>query len=286
MDMQAVKCLELRVEGMDITAEAFAGLTASLQTLGTSQETDADTGKVTQLAWFAMDADIVAQRARITAAVLLAGAHPEHIRLHELGDDWATAWQKHWQALPVGKRLWVRPSFCEPPTDDRIDIVLDPGMAFGTGQHATTQLCLAAIERICRDQAPESMLDMGTGSGLLAIAAAKLGVNNVLAIDNDPTAVEACRMNAKINGVTVRSEPGDMPPQAAFDLVVANILAGPLMEMAPKLTACVGKSLVLSGLLITQAEDVCRAYREAGLTVVRTDMQAEWAAVELRVSSL
>ncbi|MDQ7011081.1 MAG: 50S ribosomal protein L11 methyltransferase [Mariprofundaceae bacterium] len=284
--MQAVKCLELRVEGTDITAEAFEGLAASLQTLGTSQETDADTGAVTRLAWFAMDEDIAAQRARITAAALLAGAHPEHIRLHELGDDWASAWQKHWQALPVGKRLWVRPSFCEPPTDDRIDIVLDPGMAFGTGTHATTQLCLAAIERICGEQMPQSMLDMGAGSGLLAIAAAKLGVNNVLAIDNDPTTVEACRVNAKINGVTIRSEPDDTPPQARFDLVVANILAGPLMKMAPKLAACVGRSLVLSGLLITQVEYLCRAYREAGLTVVRTDTQAEWAAVELRLSSL
>jgi len=280
--MQAVKCLELRVEGTEITTEAFAGLAASLQTLGTSQETDADTGAVIRLAWFAMDADVAAQRARITAAALLAGAHPEHIRLHELGDDWETAWQKNWQALPVGKRLWVRPSFCEPPTDGRIDIVLDPGMAFGTGQHATTQLCLAAIERICGEQAPQSMLDMGAGSGLLSIAAAKLGVKKVLAMDNDPTAVEACRVNAKINGVTIQSELGDTPPHATFDLVVSNILAGPLMDMAPKLAACVGKSLVLSGLLTMQAEDVCRTYREAGLTVVCTDTQEEWAAVELK----
>jgi len=280
--MQAVKCLELRVEGADVAAEAFAGLAESLQTLGTSQETDAETGAVTRLAWFAMDEDIAAQRARIVAAALLAGACPEHIQLHELGDDWETAWQKNWQALPVGKRLWVRPSFCEPPTDGRIDIVLDPGMAFGTGQHATTQLCLVAIERICSEQAPQSMLDMGAGSGLLAIAAAKLGVEEVLAMDHDPTAVEACKVNAEINGVAIRSELGDAPPHATFDLVVANILAGPLMDMAPRLAACVGKSLVLSGLLTTQVEDVCRAYIEAGLMVVRTDTQEEWAAVELR----
>ncbi|MFQ5582607.1 MAG: 50S ribosomal protein L11 methyltransferase [Mariprofundaceae bacterium] len=280
--MQAVKCLELRVEGADVAAEAFAGLAGSLQALGISQETDADTGTVTQLAWFAIEKDIAAQRARITAAALLAGAHPEHIRLHELGDDWETAWQKDWKGLQIGNRLWVRPSFCEPPTDDRIDIVLDPGMAFGTGQHATTQLCLEAIERICSEPMPASMLDMGAGSGLLAITAAKLGVKDMLAIDNDPTAVEACKVNAEINGVQIQSELGDTPPEGKFDLVVANILAGPLIDMAPKLAACVSKSLVLSGLLTTQVEDVSRAYVDAGMEVVRTDTKEEWAAVELK----
>jgi len=159
---------------------------------------------------------------------------------------------------------------------------LDPGMAFGTGQHATTQLCLESIERICREPMPSSMLDMGSGSGLLAIAAAKLGVKQVLAIDHDPIAVEACKVNAGINGVVLRSVLDDTPPNARFSLIVANILAGPLIAMAPRLAACAGGPLVLSGLLAAQVNDVGRAYMRAGLTPVRTDVRDEWAALELK----
>ncbi|MES0372589.1 MAG: 50S ribosomal protein L11 methyltransferase, partial [Mariprofundaceae bacterium] len=217
----------------------------------------------------------------LSAAALLSGAKSDQVALKLLGDDWETAWQKNWHAMAVGKHLCVRPSFCEPLKGDYIDIVLDPGMAFGTGQHATTRLCMEAIERICEESLPESMLDMGAGSGLLAIAAGKLGATGIVAIDNDPISVEASKVNADINGVELESLLNDTPPNQTFDLVVANILAGPLIEMAPKLAKCVGKHLVLSGLLREQVESVSQAYVDSGMQVIRSDAQEEWASVEL-----
>ncbi len=278
--MQGTKCLELRICSPDMDEERFAGLAAAAQALGTAEETDADSGIVTFIAWFDAEADEMQQRAQLTAAALLAGATPEAITLSELGNDWETAWQKNWHAMPVGKRLWIRPSFCEEAPADRIDIVLDPGMAFGTGQHATTRLCLEAIERICDEQKITSVLDMGAGSGLLAIAAGKLGASNILAIDNDPLAVEACDTNAAINTVELASRLDDTPPAGPFELVVANILAGPLIEMAPKLAAASGRNLVLSGLLTTQIDDVRHAYEAAGMHYLRHDCEGEWASLE------
>lgn len=146
---------------------------------------------------------------------------------------------------------------------------------------------MEAIERLFSDKAgeegaPESMLDMGAGSGLLAIAAGKLGATGIIAIDNDPISVEASKVNAAINGVELESLLDDAPPDQLFDLVVANILAGPLIEMAPKLAKCVGEHLVLSGLLKEQVESVSQAYIDAGMQVIRSDTQEEWASVELK----
>jgi len=159
--------------------------------------------------------------------------------------------------------------------------VLDPGMAFGTGQHATTCLCLRAIERACAGSPPASLLDMGAGSGLLAIAAGKLGVRHIVAIDYDPISVEAAAVNAGINDVELESRLGDTPPAEAYELVVANILAGPLIAMAKGLAACSGQRLVLSGLLQTQVDEVRAAYEAQGMSVDRIDSEGEWAAIEL-----
>ncbi len=284
--MQEIKCLELKIEGGAMDEEAFQRLAESRQALGTALETDADTGIQTHMAWFELAEDGQLQRAQLAAAALLSGASSSQVQLRLLGDDWETAWQKNWHAMPVGKHLCVRPSFCEPLEGDYIDIVLDPGMAFGTGQHATTRLCLEAIERFCAEGAPASMLDMGAGSGLLAIAAGKLGATGIVAIDNDPVSVEASRVNAGINGVKLESMLADTPPDRTFDLVAANILAGPLIEMAPKLVKCAGKHLLLSGLLREQVEMVSQAYMDAGMEVIRTDIQEEWASVELRPQTL
>ncbi|HXH71882.1 MAG TPA: 50S ribosomal protein L11 methyltransferase [Mariprofundaceae bacterium] len=279
--MQATKSLELRIAAAAIDENAFENLAESLQALGTSSETDADSGIETLVAWFEVDDDETGLRARVIAASLLAGAPAGAVQLKTLdAADWSTAWQEQWHAMPVGRRLWVRPSFCEAAPADHIDIVLDPGMAFGTGQHPTTRLCLEAIERLCDQEAPVSLLDMGAGSGILAIAAAKLGAGEVLAIDNDPDSVEACEVNSRINGVAIRSELGDTPPARRFSLVVANILAGPLIDMAPKLADCVEHDLILSGLLTTQVEGIVRAYESHGLSVTRSDTEGEWASVE------
>ncbi|MDQ6992396.1 MAG: 50S ribosomal protein L11 methyltransferase [Mariprofundus sp.] len=260
----------------------FTELCETLQSLGVASETDADSGVCEYLAWFAIHGDEALDRAKLTAAVLLAGAGTDTFKLTTLEQEgWETAWQKDWHAMPVGERLWVRPSFCAGPVDERLDIVLDPGMAFGTGTHPTTRLCLEAIERIAVKHAPATLLDMGAGSGLLAIAAMKLGAGSALAIDMAEESVEACGVNAAINAVKLDVLLADTPPERSFELVVANILAAPLVWMASELSACVGDRLILSGLLTTQVDDVCAAYTAQGLTELRRDSMEEWSSVEL-----
>ena len=280
--MQAITCLELRLDGTSMPEEQFLDLAERMHALGTSLETDYDSKQDTWIAWFTLSEDISLeeQRAGLAAAALLFGAKPEQVHIDLLSDDWETAWQKYWQAMPVGKSLWVRPSFCDAPDDERIDIVLDPGMAFGTGTHPTTYLCLEAIERYALAHAPESMLDMGAGSGLLAIAAAKLGAKDIHAVDYDPISVEACGVNADINHVSLNTHLGDTPPERSFELVVANILAGPLLGLAESLAACTDKHLILSGLLHTQVDLNIRTYEALGMTHIATHQMGDWACTE------
>jgi len=271
--------LELRLPESIVDEQSFTQMCAHLAAAGLALQTDAKSGLSEHVAWFATGADMQQTRARIAAAAMLLGAQHADISLTLLNDDWETAWQRDWHGMPIGERLWVRPSFCDPAPENRIDIVLDPGMAFGTGQHATTQLCLRAVERFCQQKTPENMLDMGAGSGILAIAAAKLGARHIVAIDNDADAVAACRINAEINGVDMQSLVDDIPPNATFELVVANILAGPLIDMAAALAGCVGKRLVLSGILAEQADKVTAAYIAAGLKHLRTETIEEWVSI-------
>lgn len=281
--MQAVKSLELRILSKYIGEYEFNALAQAMNSSGVAQETDADSAATSYLAWFDIGDDEASIRARISAAALLAGVAAEHITLSTLDStDWETAWQKDWKAMLIGNRLRVRPSFCTSPNDNRIDIVLDPGMAFGTGTHPTTQLCLEAVERICTEMPAATVLDMGAGSGILAITALKLGADSALAIDMEEESVEACRSNAAINGVKLDTKLADTPPKQTFDLVVANILAAPLVWMATELAACVGGRLILSGLLTSQLDDVVAAYIDEGLTESRRDSQGEWASVELK----
>jgi len=282
--MQAGKCLELRMQAAAMAESDFTQLADALQSLGMASETDACSGVCEHLAWFGIEADgnETKCRTRLTAAVLLLGLEAVDFSLTPLEQQgWETAWQKDWHAMPIGERLWVRPPFCDGPVDGRVDIVLDPGMAFGTGTHPTTRLCLQAVERICIEQPPATLLDMGAGSGLLAIVALKLGAQQALAIDMESDSIDACRSNAAINGVELDVLLDDAPPERRFDLVVANILAAPLIWMAKGLSACVGDRLILSGLLSTQVDDVCAAYAGEGLTEVRRDSIEEWASVEL-----
>ena len=279
--MQGSKCLELRIPATALSEEAFDALAIELQAIGQAEETDADSAFTERVAWFNIDGGEQPLREQISATIVRQGVAADEIVLNTLAQqDWETAWQKEWRAMPVGQSLWVRPSFCRAPGDGRIDIVLDPGMAFGTGTHPTTQLCLEAIERICADQRPETLLDMGAGSGLLAIAALKLGAASALAIDMEQDSVEACIANAAINNVTLQVQLADTPPSQRFDLVVANILAAPLVWMAGELAACVSERLILSGLLEEQVDDVAAAYIAEGLREIRRDRQGEWASVE------
>ena len=174
--------------------------------------------------------------------------------------NWVQLTQSQFEPIRVSGRLWIVPSWHTAPDPDAIVLVLDPGMAFGTGSHPTTRLCLEWLERTVTPGA--SVLDYGCGSGILAIAAARLGATDVLGVDIDPQAVTAARNNAERNGVNVRFDDSAAEIRGQFDLVVANILSNPLKALAPAICSHVhpGGRLALSGILAAQAEELIAAY--------------------------
>src|SRR5262249_55302665 len=154
-------------------------------------------------------------------------------------EDWVRRSQAQFRPLAVGKRLWIVPSWCQPPEDADTVVQLDPGLAFGTGAHPSTRLALEFLEKNLRGG--ESVLDYGCGSGILAIAAAKLGATRIDAVDVDEGAVEATAANARANAVPVRSLPANALEPAVYDVVVSNILLQPLVLLAPLLAARASK---------------------------------------------
>lgn len=174
--------------------------------------------------------------------------------------DWVQLTQSQFDPIRISQRLWVVPSWHQAPDPDAINLVLDPGMAFGTGSHATTRLCLEWLERTVRPGV--SLLDYGCGSGILAIAACKLGAGSVLGVDIDLQAVGAAKSNASRNDVSARFEDSANFIDGSFDIVVANILANPLKVLAPAICSLVspGGRLALSGILAEQAEALALCY--------------------------
>lgn len=193
------------------------------------------------------------------------GLPPHRVEILE-DKNWEQVWMERFQPLRFGQRLWICPSWCEPPQADAINLLLDPGLAFGTGTHPTTALCLEWLDTA--DLRGKTLIDFGCGSGILAIAACLLGCEKVWAIDNDPQALTACASNAEKNQVRERihiCSPETFASQALnqADIVMANILAGPLQTLAPILMRHLKKDghLVLSGILASQAEQVKSAYQ-------------------------
>ncbi len=189
--------------------------------------------------------------------------------LEELPDqDWGEKWKEGLTPLAIG-RVFVRPSWIAAETPPgMVEVTLDPGMAFGTGTHPTTSLCLAALSERLAARPGARVLDVGTGSGLLAIAARKLGAPRVVGNDNDPIAVRVALENAALNGVQVDFDQRDVGEQPGpFDLVLANILANTLCELAPAIAAQLapGGVVLLSGILTPQEAEVRAAYVAAGL---------------------
>lgn len=197
--------------------------------------------------------------------LLTGGELPAHEIEHIEDQDWERSWMDNFQPMRFGQRLWIVPSWHAAPQPEAVNLLLDPGLAFGTGTHPTTALCLEWLDG--QDLNDCTMIDFGCGSGILAIAALLLGAPQAIGTDIDPQALEASRDNAGRNGIDPARFPvylpADMPQQPA-DVVVANILAGPLVSLAPQITALVkaGGRLALSGILAEQAEEVRTAYAD------------------------
>ena len=176
---------------------------------------------------------------------------------------WERLWMEHYHPIRCGKQLWICPSWCKPPEPDAINLMLDPGLAFGTGSHATTFLCLQWLDGL--DIKNKTLIDYGCGSGILAIAAVLLGARRVVAIDNDPQALLATADNALHNGIgkdqLLIFSPEQQPPEPA-DYLVANILAAPLVELAGQITRSIvtGGQLCLSGIVTSQTSTICKSY--------------------------
>jgi len=233
------------------------------------------------------DGDL-ARRRRALRRQLAALALPSAVRSRWLSEeDWAHAWKEFFPVLRVSPRLVVCPTWrsYRPRKGDAV-IRLDPGMAFGTGQHPTTLMCLRALEEFLRPGM--DVLDLGTGSGILALAAARLGAISVLALDVDPQAVAVARENVRLNGLgaVVQVEEGSLDEalRAAFHLVMANISATIIVEMAPALAEVLrpGGALIAAGFSAESAERVSGALARTGLVVERALADGDWRALIAR----
>ncbi|MFZ3299021.1 50S ribosomal protein L11 methyltransferase [Ralstonia pickettii] len=270
-------------------AEALSEALFDLGALSVSvEDADADTPEEqplfgepghepTRLAW--NRSRVVALLAEDADPALLVAAAANEINLSPLPaytvreveeQDWVRVTQSQFEPIHIGEHIWVVPSWHDAPEPDAVVLELDPGLAFGTGSHPTTRLCMEWLEQ--HVQPGERTLDYGCGSGILAIVAKKLGAGETVGVDIDPNAVEASRYNAERNHVEATFALPDDAPEGTFDLVVANILSNPLKLMAAMLCARVrpGGRLILSGVLERQAEEVSAAYASAiPLTVWR-----------------
>lgn len=217
---------------------------------------------------------------------LQAAGHPvasaEALAVPEV--DWATHWRAHFQPIKLGPVL-VLPSWLDPPEGEACVLRIEPSMAFGTGLHATTSLCAERVAELA--EGCTALLDVGTGTGILAMIGLLTGAAEALGIDNDPDAVRVAEENREANGFDARLALAETPLaeiEARYPLVVANILAAPLVEMAPMLAARVapGGRLLLSGVLSVQAEAVEAAYVKAGLTPLMQRQRDEWSLIELK----
>lgn len=243
-------------------------------------------GSTRVIAYFEADQTVSQLRRHLTQS--LTGA--EVISVAEYGDrSWETAWMKYFEATSLSPRVAVGPPWDKPDeSDGEVVLVIEPGMAFGTGTHETTRLCARLIDAIAKRRPLHSMIDVGCGSAILSMAAAGLGVQRVVAIDIDETAIEVAAENLDKNGFsaeaielsTRRLEELEEP----FDLVVANILANVLVDLRDELLEAVapGGELILSGIAAEQRTDMCQIFDRADFELVEVEEDGEWIAIHLR----
>ncbi len=228
-----------------------------------------------------MDTSLILQQIKASNMLAEGFAH----KVEQVEDkDWEREWMDNFHPMQFGRRLWICPSWREVPDPQAVNVMLDPGLAFGTGTHPTTALCLEWLDNL--DLSGKTVIDFGCGSGILAIAAIKLGAAKVIGIDIDPQALLASKDNAARNGVEDQIEvylPKDQPEGLVADVVVANILAGPLRELSPIIKGLLkpGGQLAMSGILDTQAESVAEFYRD-DLELDPIAEKSEWCRISGR----
>ncbi|ENM3825560.1 50S ribosomal protein L11 methyltransferase [Vibrio cholerae] len=228
-----------------------------------------------------MDTSLILQQIKASNMLAEGFAH----KVEQVEDkDWEREWMDNFHPMQFGRRLWICPSWREVPDPQAVNVMLDPGLAFGTGTHPTTALCLEWLDNL--DLSGKTVIDFGCGSGILAIAAIKLGAAKVIGIDIDPQALQASKDNAARNGVEDQIDvylPKDQPEGLVADVVVANILAGPLRELSPIIKGLLkpGGQLAMSGILDTQAESVAEFYRD-DLELDPIAEKSEWCRISGR----
>ncbi|HGS4527778.1 TPA: 50S ribosomal protein L11 methyltransferase [Vibrio cholerae] len=228
-----------------------------------------------------MDTSLILQQIKASNMLAEGFAH----KVEQVEDkDWEREWMDNFHPMQFGRRLWICPSWREVPDPKAVNVMLDPGLAFGTGTHPTTALCLEWLDNL--DLSGKTVIDFGCGSGILAIAAIKLGAAKVIGIDIDPQALLASKDNAARNGVEDQIEvylPKDQPEGLVADVVVANILAGPLRELSPIIKGLLkpGGQLAMSGILDTQAESVAEFYLD-DLELDPIAEKSEWCRISGR----
>lgn len=256
-------------------------------------------GDIRVCAYLPVDENLEEKRSQLEQALWYLGRiqslpEPSYRTVQET--DWAEAWKQHYQPILIGERLVIVPAWLENPAPQRMAVILDPGMAFGTGTHPTTQLCLEWLERLLSqssggDPAYRTLIDVGCGSGILSIAAVKLGIQQAVAVDVDAVAVRSSRENALANGVADRIQIGLGSVQEICrgqfsldkaDLVVANILAPVILELLetglPELVEQNG-ALILSGILNDQQAEIEAALKRYGFTQISLRQQGDWVAL-------
>lgn len=283
-------CLTTTTEAEEAAIEALAALFDATASCYTDAETHvAQVSAYLEQRPADLDATLEAIRTRLRIAKqggLKIGSGTVTVRRLKR-ENWAESWKRHFKPLTIGNALLLKPSWSRrQPKPGQKAIVLDPGLSFGTGHHATTSFCLREVVRFAT-RGGGSVLDIGTGSGILAIAAAKLGCSPIEAFDFDPEAVRVARENARRNRVApkLKLKQADVTclparPRQQFDLVCANLISNLLVAERDRIVARVapGGTLVLAGILRTEFDEVCAAFEARGMRMVRRRDEKEWAS--------
>ncbi len=281
----------VRTDWLEIELQADPALTSELDVLLTRSDlggwvVEAEEPRLRWVVYLPQELGWQDRLERLGASAGELGASTR-VRGSVADEDWAECWKQFYHPRKIGQSLVVCPSWepYEPAAGERV-LILDPGMAFGTGYHASTALCMELLEEHLLRVPVGQVLDVGIGSGILSLSALLLGAGRVLGIDNDPVAVRVARENLQRNGLADRAEVrlGDCPPDGSFDLVLANLVARLLIEMAADLARAVapGGRLVAGGIVAERRDEVVQAFQAQGLELESAVEREAWAGLRLR----